>query len=286
MASFVRVESTRCSAGGWLRVADGRGPRCVDRMARERPGYVDAVYDEVAANGARSRPASWPTAAHAEAPGGSWGGGKTSARSTSSGRVASPSPAGGHVRAALRRGRAGHPARRARQRPRRRSRTRSVSCSGTSARALGVATAKDLADYFRISDAEARPACRRARRGRRRSSPCRSKAGRTRRTSRPTPRSPRRVDAQALLSPFDSMIWERARTERLFGMHLRIEIYTPAPKRVYGYYVLPFLLGRHARRPGRPQGRPSGRHTPRPRCVPRTGCSAAGVVAPWPTNCR
>jgi uncharacterized protein len=107
--------------------------------------------------------------------------------------------------------------------------------------ALGVATEPDLRDYYRLGPVR----CQRAvaelvEAGE--LEPVTVRGWRHPAYRRPGTRMPRRVAARALLSPFDPLIWERDRTERIFGFRYRIEIYVPEPQREYGYYVFPFLL--------------------------------------------
>ena len=117
-----------------------------------------------------------------------------------------------------------------------------VELMRVAARACGVATESALADYFRIARQHARVAI----------------AGlvaegelepvSVQGWGRPaylhaSARRPRQLHVEALVSPFDSLVWQRQRTEELFGVRYRIEIYTPAAARVHGYYVLPFVYG-------------------------------------------
>ena len=106
---------------------------------------------------------------------------------------------------------------------------------------LGLATTPDLADYYRLPVADSQRRLTEL-----------AAAGRLERVSvagwpspawlHPAARRPRRIEARALISPFDSLIWYRPRAERLWAFHYRIEIYVPSAKRRFGYYVLPFLL--------------------------------------------
>ncbi len=109
-----------------------------------------------------------------------------------------------------------------------------------SLRALGIATARDLADYYRLKMGEARPRIAELVDGGA-AIPVRVEGWKDPAYLDRNAETGGGLRASALLSPFDSLVWFRERTERLFGFRYRIEIYTPAPQRVYGYYVLPFL---------------------------------------------
>ena len=111
-----------------------------------------------------------------------------------------------------------------------------------SARGHGVGTATDLADYFRLPIRRVRPVLdEMVAEG---SLESVEVEGWDRPAYRhPQARLPRRVATGVLVSPFDSVMWDRDRVERTFGFRYRIEIYVPEPQRVHGYYVLPFLLG-------------------------------------------
>ena len=109
-------------------------------------------------------------------------------------------------------------------------------------RALGIANRRDIRDYFRTALADTDP-CIAELVEAGELVPVRVDGLKDVYYAPRAARAPRRRDYQALLAPFDPVVWQRQRTHDLFGFHYRLEIYTPAPLRKHGYYVLPFLLG-------------------------------------------
>jgi uncharacterized protein YcaQ len=239
MASFVPIALQPFLRWRMARAA-GEAWRHVAAMEAERPGYVEAVLAEVAARGPITA-AQLTDGGTKSGPWWGWSEGKATLEWLFwSGRVASAGRGPNFERyydlpeRVLPREVLDAPTPTIEEAHRR--------LLLESARWHGIGTARDLADYFRIRVPEARPRLAELiEQGA--LVPVKVEGWTAPAYLHPDARWPRRIDAHALLSPFDSLIWERDRTERLFSMRVRLEVYTPALKRVLGYYVLPFLLG-------------------------------------------
>jgi len=212
--------------------------RRAERLERDQPGYLDTVLKEVAAHGPLTV-ADLSDPGERTGPWWGWSPGKTALEALF---------AHGHVAIAERRGQTRRydlterviPAAVLAQPPADTPEAyRELLC--VAARTQGVATAGDLIDYYRLHAPTARPLL--AQLVHEGALEPVEIEGWPPAYRWPQARLPRRIDAAALLAPFDPLVWCRPRVERLFDFHYRLEFYVPAEKREYGYYVMPFLLG-------------------------------------------
>lgn len=235
-------EACLISVERWPALGERRGhwsSRRAARLQRERPGYLDAVRDEIAARGPL-------TVAELDDPGertGPWWG-------WSPGKAALEALfAWGEVAVADRRGQTRRYDLTERvlpadvlARPRLDRAEAYRELVQVAAAALGVATADDLLDYHRLHGPTGRPiVAELAAEGL--LEPVEVRGWDRPAFRAPGARLPRRIDAAALLTPFDPLVFHRPRAERLFDFHYRLEFYVPADQRRYGYFVMPFLLG-------------------------------------------
>ncbi|HVT63578.1 MAG TPA: winged helix-turn-helix domain-containing protein [Mycobacteriales bacterium] len=227
-----RMKRAEAGLGTWRGVA---------RIRTERPDYVEEVYDDVVQRGPVSASqVTEDTARSTENWGWNWSPAKTALEYLFwSGRITTASRKNFERRYDL-------PERVLPQRvldmPTPDDHTAHRELLLLAAKSHGVGTVADLADYFRLTNPEARPRIAELVEDGRLVEVT-VKGWRHPAYMLPDTKIPRKVGGSALLVPFDPLIWERDRTERVFGFRYRIEIYTPAHKREHGYYVLPFLLG-------------------------------------------
>ncbi len=241
-ASLIPIERHPLYRWRMQDAADGRKVYgALTRFARENAGFVDEVLAEVAARGPLS--ASELALAH-RGEGGWWGWGRdkfalewlfwTGAVTTATRRTAGFERVYGLPEQVLPKAALALPT------PPREEAQRQLLRDAIAA--LGVATGPDLRDYYRLPAEDCGPRIDEL-----------VEAGDLLPVAvegwkgtaylDPAARIPRRIEATALLAPFDPVVWHRQRAERLFDFHYRIEIYTPQEKRRWGYYVLPALAG-------------------------------------------
>ncbi|HVY09485.1 MAG TPA: crosslink repair DNA glycosylase YcaQ family protein [Mycobacteriales bacterium] len=227
-----RMKRAEAGIGTWRHVA---------QLARDQPGYIEEVYDEVVARGpVTAGQVADDTARSTENWGWNWSPAKIALEYLFwCGRITTASRVNFERRYDI-------PERvlprRVLDAPTPDDETAHRELLVRAAGHHGVGTVGDLADYFRLKNPQARPRIAELVEDGR-LEPVEVDGWREPGYVLPGTLIPRKAAGAALLVPFDPLIWERDRTERLFGFRYRIEIYVPAHKREHGYYVLPFLLG-------------------------------------------